>query len=64
MAPDPSVKKICKGQAEDFIQGTKNLYDNRLFHDVVFEVEGEEIPAHKAILAEVSNYFMKMFASI
>jgi len=61
--PSPSGKDICKDQAESFIQDTKNLYDGRLFHDVIFEVEGEQIPAHKAILASRSDYFMKMFTS-
>jgi len=41
----------------------KGLFNNSLFHDVVFEIEGEEIPAHKALLARRSDYFMKMFTS-
>ena len=58
-----SGKDICKDLAENFIQDMKNLYDGRLFPDVVFEVEGEEMPAHKALLAYRSDYFMKMFTS-
>jgi len=63
VAPSVDGKTLCKDQAENFIQHTKNLFSGKLFPDVVFEVEGEEIPAHKAILASRSNYFMKMFTS-
>jgi len=63
-SPSPSGSKdICKDKPENFIQEFKNLYDGRLFPDVVFEVEGEHIPAHKALLAYRSDYFMKMFTS-
>jgi len=59
-----SIKKqICRDQPGSFIQHSKNLYNGRLFADITFQVEGEEIPAHKAILAYRSNYFMKMFTS-
>ena len=60
----PSGKDLCKDQDESFIHDAKNLYNSRLFPDVVFEVEGEEIPAHKALLAYRSDFFMEMFASI
>ena len=63
MAPSPDGKEVCKDQAENLVQYMKNLYNDRLFHDVVFEVEGEQIPAHRAILAHCSDYFMKMFLS-
>jgi len=56
-------KEKCKDQPENLLKDFKNLYDGKLFPDVVFEVEGEEIPAHKAILACRSQYFMKMFTS-
>jgi len=56
-------KQICRDQPDSFIQHSKNLYNGRLFADITFEVEGEEIPAHKAILAYRSSYFMKMFTS-
>ena len=58
------IMEICKDQSEDFIRDSKSFYENRIFPDVLFEVEGEEIPAHKAVLASRSNYFMKMFTSI
>ncbi len=57
-------KDLCKDIPENFIQDVKNLYDKRLFPDVVFDVEGEEMPAHKALLAYRSGYFMRMFTSI
>jgi len=56
-------KKLCKDQFGNFIQDAKNLFHTKLFPDVIFEVEGEEIPAHKYILAYRSDYFMKMFTS-
>jgi len=55
--------QVCRDQPDSFFQHSKNLYDGRLFADITFEVEGEEIPAHKAILAYRSIYFMKMFTS-
>jgi len=56
-------QKKCKGQPEGFLQNSKSLFTGKLFTDVTFEVEGEEIPAHKAILAYHCDYFMKMFTS-
>ena len=61
--PSSTQKQICRGQPDSFIQNAKNLYIGRQFSDIVFEVEGEEIPAHKAILAYRCDYFMKMFTS-
>ena len=58
-----SGKSLCKDQGESLIQDAKSLYNSRLFPDVVFEVEGEEIPAHRALLAYRSDYFMKLFES-
>jgi len=63
VVPSAGNKQICRDQPDGFIQHSKNLYDGRLFADITFEVEGEEIPAHKAILAYRSSYFMKMFTS-
>ena len=63
MAPSFNGKTLCKEQAENLIQDMKNLYNSRLFPDVIFEIGGEEIPAHKTILASRSDYFMKMFTS-
>jgi len=63
VTPSVNGKEVCKDQEENFIQDIKNLFSRKLFPDVVFEVEGEEIPAHKAILAYRSGYFMKMFTS-
>jgi len=62
---EASTKKqrTCKGKPEGFLQKAKNIYHGKLFTDVTFEVEGEEIPAHKAILAYHCDYFMKMFTS-
>jgi len=56
-------KEVCRDQPENLIQHSKNLYDGRLFADIIFEVQGEEVPAHKAVLAYRSDYFMKMFTS-
>jgi len=56
-------KTICKNQPGSLERDYKRLYDERRFSDVIFEVEGEEIPAHKTILAYRSDYFMKMFTS-
>jgi len=63
VVPSSAKKQKCRDQPDSFIQHSKNLYDGRLFADIIFEVEGEDIPAHKAILAYRSRYFMKMFTS-
>ena len=34
-----------------------NLLQNQNFHDVIFEVDGAEYPAHKAIMAARSEVF-------
>ncbi len=54
---------MCKDEADNFFEDARNLYNTKIFSDVVFEIEGEEISAHKATLASRSNYFMKMFTS-
>jgi len=56
-------KRKCKAEPGELVQDFKTLANSRVFADVIFEVEGEEIPAHKALLAYRSDYFMKMFTS-
>jgi len=41
----------------------KRLLFDKIIYDVVFEVQGEEVHAHKAILACASDYFLNMFNS-
>jgi len=41
----------------------KSLVNNKNFADIVFEVEGKPIYAHKCILAARSKYFRNMFKS-
>jgi len=56
-------KQRCQDQPEEMVKDMKNVYNGRLFADIIFEVEGEEIPCHKAILAYRSDYFIRMFTS-
>jgi hypothetical protein len=37
--------------------------NNKEFHDVVFELHGKQIYAHKVILSARSQYFAAMFGS-
>ncbi len=46
---------------EQFLSGIKDLYKKNLLCDVKLEAEGRIFPAHKAILAAVSDYFRAMF---
>eukprot|EP01059_Diplonema_ambulator_P029321 TRINITY_DN48668_c0_g1_i1.p1 TRINITY_DN48668_c0_g1~~TRINITY_DN48668_c0_g1_i1.p1 ORF type:complete len:206 (+),score=28.52 TRINITY_DN48668_c0_g1_i1:28-618(+) len=39
------------------------LFGEKMFADVVIEVQGEEIPAHKCILAATCQYFNDLFTS-
>ncbi len=44
-------------------QRTKCLLYDKLFYDAIFEVQGEEVHAHRAILAAASVYFFDLFTS-
>jgi hypothetical protein len=40
------------------------ISQEKLFTDIIFEVENEEIAAHRAILAGGCRYFYNMFTSM
>ena len=40
------------------------MFEEKLFCDVIFAIEGNEIPAHKNILAARCEHFKTMFTSI
>lgn len=46
--------------SEDF----NNFFDNQEFHDVTFDIRGEEIAAHKQILAARSEKFSELFSDL
>lgn len=48
---------------ESSFDGSSKLFRSERFSDVTFCVEGEKIPAHKAILAMRCEYFSAMFDS-
>jgi len=41
----------------------RHFYEEKPFTDIVFKVEGKEIPAHKGFLVSRCSLFSKMFAS-
>lgn len=48
---------------KDAVSTLNKISHDKLFTDIVFEVENEEIKAHKAILAGGCRYFYNMFTS-
>jgi hypothetical protein len=47
------------GRAKDLAKNMKSLLNNKLYSDLVFEVDGATFSAHKNIVAERSPYFKK-----
>ncbi|RUS77849.1 hypothetical protein EGW08_014401 [Elysia chlorotica] len=45
----------------DFVANLQGLINNKEFSDVKFEIDGQKLYAHKAILAARSKYFSDMF---
>ena len=58
-------KQTIPSEKEQFqsrvLRDLSNLLQSSAFADVKFQVQGEEIPAHKSILVSRSTYFDKMF---
>lgn len=50
--------------SNSYFQTMRQFLLSKSFSDVIFEVEGQEIPAHKTVLSIRCNYFQKMFHSI
>lgn len=59
--PKPDIIKKIMNSKENFIYFTKEFYDNPTFSDVILEIEGKEIKAHKVILSILSEKFKNMF---
>ncbi len=49
------------GRAEEVLKGLASLREENLLCDVQLEAEGQQISAHKAVLAASSAYFKAMF---
>lgn len=60
---DGSLKLSNDDGINDVATDFKQLFKEKLFCDITFKVEDEEILAHKGILAGRSDYFRKMFTS-
>ena len=54
----------CVDRTDPFISSFKQLFTERLFPDIHFEVQTEKIPAHKAILVSRCRHFRNMLTSI
>lgn len=53
-----------KGKDSDFIQAFKQLFLDELSSDVMFQVEGQNHPAHRWLLSARCKFFKNMFTSI
>jgi len=54
---------VLQGKDNAYFKQMRRLYTEKLFTDVVFVVQGEEISAHKGIIAARSKFFENMFSS-
>jgi len=61
-AQNPPVDTTSVYEKQMFARKKRLLFD-KIIYDVVFDVQGEEVHAHKAILAMASDYFLNMFNS-
>jgi len=64
-AIDPYIEneESRKNKYKEEFADLKKLFDNKMYSDIKFKVEGEEIPAHKALLAAKCPYFERAFSS-
>jgi len=64
-APSDNIpeKETCKDKIDPFLSHLKQLYTEKPFPDVFFEIGNEVIPAHKAILVSRSQYFKKLLSN-
>jgi len=57
----PKTKKsVQKEKLQDFMT---NLFNEKVFADVIFKVEDQEFPANKCVLSLRCSYFKNMFSS-
>ena len=54
---------VMQGKDNAYFAQMRKLYQEKLFADIVFVVQGEEISAHKGIIAARSTFFAHMFLS-
>ena len=56
-------RKDNKGNERNYISQMKLALIDNAYSDVVFQIEGEEVQAHKIVLAMRCPYFDHMFSS-
>lgn len=54
---------VMQGKDHAYFGQMRRLYQEKLFADIVFVVQGEEISAHKGLIASRSKFFEHMFFS-
>lgn len=57
------LKKTIQGEKSNYFSTIKKFLFSKDNSNVIFEVEGHEIPAHKTVLAMRNLYFNQMFTS-
>lgn len=54
---------VTDGHAKDILKSVNILRKNHKLCDVILQVENEEFPVHRIVLAACSDYFSAMFTS-
>ena len=54
---------MAKGNSSPYFTQMTKLFNEKTFSDVIFVVQGVDIPAHKSILSARCKFFENMFTS-
>jgi len=61
LGPQKKKKNITSGNKDSYFLEMKKLLFSKENSDIIFDVEGHKIPAHRSLLSVRSNYFHKIF---
>jgi len=62
-APEGKISPT-KIEKQSLASQMRRFFEERPFPDIIFKVQGQDIPAHKGFLTVKCSYFHKMFTSI
>ncbi|XP_036396714.1 serine/arginine repetitive matrix protein 1 [Megalops cyprinoides] len=60
----PCVSKTLTSHGNDVLRKLKGQWEEGLFCDITLKTRGRTFPAHRAVLAAVSEYFQEVFAEM